>query len=103
MIGQLLDSSVVWNKIPDFISWHNFNLSYQEFKQAENYINQKMTSLALPAIPLIISEWNAPNVVRDTRLTTSFMIKAQMEIAKTSLSHPSNVSKAWLSYSEKCF
>lgn len=93
LIGQLLDSSVLWNKIPDFISWHNFNLSYQGFKQAENYINQKMNSLALPVIPLIISEWNAPNVVRDTRLATSFMVKAQMEIAKTSLSN--NVVAAW--------
>ncbi len=93
LIGQLLDSSLVWNKIPDFISWHNFNLNYQEFKQAEKYINYKLTALSIPFIPLIVSEWNAPGTVRDTRLATSFMIKAQMEMAKTQVSN--NTIAAW--------
>ncbi len=97
LIGQLLDSSVIWNKLPDFISWHNFNLSYQEFSNAENYIQQKLASLFLPSIPLIISEWNAPSQVRDTRMAAAFMIKSQLAFAKTIISN--NVIAAWQDFS----
>jgi hypothetical protein len=93
LIGQLLDSSVVWNKVPDFISWHNFNLSHQEFANAANYINQKLNALALPAIQLIISEWNAPATVRESNLANSFMIKAQLEFSKTTITN--NTIAAW--------
>lgn len=97
LIGQLLDSAVVWNKIPDFISWHNFNLSYQEFGHASNYIQQKITELDISDIPLIVSEWNAPSQVRDTRLATSFMIKTQIELSRTPVSN--NVIAAWQDFS----
>ncbi|MBI2271844.1 MAG: T9SS type A sorting domain-containing protein [Bacteroidetes bacterium] len=93
LIGQLLDSVVIWNKIPDFISWHNFNISYQEFTNAANYIQQKLTSLFLPAIPLIITEWNAPSAIRDTRLATPYMIKVQIELSKTVIAN--NSIAAW--------
>lgn len=93
LIGQLLDSTVIWNKVPDFISWHNFNISYQEIANATNYIQQKLVSLSLPNIPLILSEWNAPSQVRDTKLATSYMIKAQLELSKTTVSN--NVIAAW--------
>ncbi len=93
LIGQMLDSTVIWNKVPDFITWHNFNISYQEFTNATNYIQQKLVSLSLPNIPLIVSEWNAPSQVRDTRLATSYMIKAQLTISKTAISN--NAIAAW--------
>ncbi|MBI4946841.1 MAG: T9SS type A sorting domain-containing protein [Bacteroidetes bacterium] len=93
LISQLLDSAVVWNKIPDFISWHNFNISYQEFGNAANYIQNKLLALSLPNIPLIVSEWNAPSAVRDTRLATSYMIKAQLELSKTIIEN--NSIAAW--------
>jgi Glycosyl hydrolases family 39/Secretion system C-terminal sorting domain len=93
LIGQLIDSAVVWNKVPNFISWHNFNLSYQEFANATNYIQQKLASHSLSNIPLIVSEWNAPSQVRDTKLAISFMIKAQLEFSKTTIAN--NVIAAW--------
>jgi hypothetical protein len=93
LIGQLLDSTVIWNKVPDFITWHNFNISYQEFANASNYIQQKIFSLSLPNIPLVVSEWNAPSQIRDTRLASSYMIKAQLAFSKTAISN--NVIAAW--------
>lgn len=93
LIGQLLDSTVIWNKVPDFITWHNFNISYQEFANASNYIQQKLVSLSLPNIPLVVSEWNAPSQIRDTRLASSYMIKAQLAFSKTAISN--NVIAAW--------
>lgn len=93
LIGQLLDSTAIWKKVPDFISWHNFNLSYQEFSNAANYIQQKLVSLSLPSIPLIVSEWNAPSQARDARLGTSFLLKAQLAISKTTIAN--NVIAAW--------
>lgn len=97
LIGQLLDSALVWNKIPDFISWHNFNLSYPEFANANAYVNQKLNAVSIPQIPCIVSEWNAPSQVRDTRLSVSFMLKAQMEMAKTGISQ--NAIAAWQDFS----
>jgi hypothetical protein len=93
LIGQLLDSSVIWNKIPDFITWHNFSISHQEFANAANYIQQKTASLAVPDIPLVVSEWNAPAQIRDTRLASSFMLKAQLAFSKTKVSN--NAIAAW--------
>jgi hypothetical protein len=97
LIGQLLDSAVIWNKIPDFITWHNFNISYQEFANATDYVEQKLASLSLPNIPLIVSEWNAPSQIRDAPLATSFMLKAQIEFSKTSISN--NTVAAWQDFS----
>ncbi|MBK8368948.1 MAG: hypothetical protein IPL10_16585 [Bacteroidetes bacterium] len=88
-----MDSTVIWNKVPDFITWHNFNISYQEFANGTNYIQQKLVALSLPNIPLIVSEWNAPSQIRDTRLATSYMLKAQIELSKTAISN--NSIAAW--------
>jgi Glycosyl hydrolases family 39/Secretion system C-terminal sorting domain len=93
LIGQLLDSAIVWKKAPDFISWHNFNISHQEFANATNYIQKKLASLSLPNTPLIVSEWNAPSQIRDTRLASSYLIKAQLELSKTLISN--NMIAAW--------
>jgi hypothetical protein len=93
LIGQLLDSCIGWNKIPDFLSFHNFNLTHHAFKNATDYIQQKLVANVLPDIPIIVSEWNAPSSVRDTKLATSFMLKGQFEMAKTSISN--NAIAAW--------
>jgi hypothetical protein len=93
LIGQLLDSVTIWNKIPDFISFHNFNLTHQVFKNADDYIRQKLLTNGLPNLPIIVSEWNAPSAVRDTQLASSFIIKSQLEISKTSVSN--NAIAAW--------
>jgi hypothetical protein len=97
LIGQLLDSAVIWNKVPDFVSWHNFNISHQEFAMAANYIRQKTSSLSLPDMVLIVSEWNAPSQIRDTRLASSYMLKAQLSLSKTSIAN--NAIAAWQDFS----
>jgi Glycosyl hydrolases family 39/Secretion system C-terminal sorting domain len=93
LIGQLLDSAIVWNKIPDFISWHNFNLTHQTFANASQYIQQKLASLSIPNRPLIVSEWNAPSQIRDTKLAASFMMKTQLALAKTMVAN--HMIAAW--------
>jgi hypothetical protein len=93
LIGQLLDSAVLWNKIPNFISFHLFNLNHQSFSNACNYIQQKCNSLSIPEPEIVISEWNAPSAVRDKPLATSYMIKAQIEMAKTTIDN--NSIAAW--------
>jgi Glycosyl hydrolases family 39/Secretion system C-terminal sorting domain len=97
LIGQLLDSTVLWNKVPDFISWHQFNISYQEFQKATNYVQQKLLALSIPTIPFIVSEWNAPSQIRDTELATAYLVKAQLELAKTTIAN--NVIAAWQDFS----
>lgn len=74
LIGQLLDSVAVWDMVPDFISWHNFNISWMVNGYAEQYIEQKLESLSLPDIPLVITEWNASYTVRDTPLARSITV-----------------------------
>lgn len=97
LIGQLLDSSVVWNRVPDFISWHNFSMNYLENYNAENYISQKLASLALGAIPLIVSEWNAPSAVRDTRLASAYSARLPMRLSMIHVT--CNVFAAWQDFS----
>lgn len=97
LIGQLLDSAVVFNRIPDFLSFHNFNITHQSFGQAVNYIRQKTASLGIPPIPIFISEWNAPSQVRDTPLAWSFMAKGMLEIGKTGVE--GQMVAAWQDFS----
>ncbi|MGL4599219.1 MAG: GH39 family glycosyl hydrolase, partial [Bacteroidia bacterium] len=98
LLGQLLDSAVVWNKIPDFVSWHNFSITYYDFQQAAAYLQLKTNTLAIPSIPIIVSEWNAPSVVRDSPLATSYIIKGQLEISRTSTAN--NAIAAWQDFSQ---
>jgi hypothetical protein len=98
LISQLLDTAVIANKVPDFISFHNFNLSYQAFANATNYIRQKIVSLSLPNIPIIVSEWNAPFAVRDTRLATSYLLKTQIEFSKLPILN--NAIAAWQDFTQ---
>ena len=93
LIGQLIDSTYIWNKPLDFISWHNFNITYQTNKNATDYIIQKYTSQGLAIPQLIISEWNTPSSIRDTPLQKAFFIKNQMEMAKLPIDN--NMVAAW--------
>lgn len=97
LIGELLDSSIIWNKIPDFISFHNFNINHQEYKNASEYLTQKFIQLGITPRPIYVTEWNAPSVIRDEPLSTSFMIKNQLEISKTNIAE--NCIAAWQDFS----
>jgi len=98
LIGQLIDSTYVWNKPLGFISWHNFNIIYQSTQNAVDFINQKYAALALATPELIISEWNTPSSVRDTPLQKAFFIKNQMEMAKTPITN--NTVAAWQDFNQ---
>jgi hypothetical protein len=98
LMFQLIDSAVVWNKIPDFVSWHSFSLTYHEFQQAAFYLQLKTNTLAIPSIPQIVSEWNAPSAARDSRLASAFMLKGQLELSRTSIAN--NAVAAWQDFSQ---
>lgn len=98
LIGELIDSTTSWNKPLDFISWHNFNLEHQTNQNAIDYITQKYGSLGLSLPELMVSEWNTPSVIRDTPLQTSFFVKSQLEMAKTSINY--NMVAAWQDFSQ---
>lgn len=93
LIGQLIDSTFVWNKPLDFISWHQFNMAHQTNQNAQNYIMQKYNSLGLTVPELIVSEWNTPSNVRDTPLQKSYFIANQIELLNTEISN--HVVAAW--------
>lgn len=97
LIADLLIFGLSENCVPDFISWHNFNLSYQEFHHATNYVNDKCAALGTPTVEVILSEWNVPSIIRDTPLAKSFMVKAQMEISATPIAN--NMIAAWQDFS----
>lgn len=98
LIGCLIDSSISWNKPLDFISWHNFNHTYQTYQNAVDYINNKYTSHSQNTPELIVSEWNTPSASRDTPIQKSYFIKNQIEIAKTSINN--NMVAAWQDFSQ---
>lgn len=97
LISELLVYGISENCIPDFVSWHNFNLTYQEFANGLNYVNFKCETLEIPIVESILSEWNVPSVIRDTPLAKSFMVKAQLEISATDIAN--NVIAAWQDFS----
>lgn len=97
LIGQLMDSTFIWNKPLDFISWHNFNIVHQTNQNAIDYIHYKCNALGIPIPELMISEWNTPSTVRDTPLQKSFFIKSQIETAKTIVDN--NMVAAWQDFS----
>ncbi len=77
--------------------FHNFNINYQEFKNASDYLTQKYIQLGIPQLPIYVTEWNAPSVIRDEPLSSSFMIKNQLEISKTNIAE--NCVAAWQDFS----
>ena len=98
LIGQLIDSTYVWNKPLDFISWHLFGVAYQTHENAIDYINQRYSNIGLAVPELMVSEWNTPSVLRDTPLQKSFFVKSQIEMAKTSVDN--NMVAAWQDFNQ---
>lgn len=93
LIGEMLDSCVIWNKIPDFLSWHHFSADYRSIGYAADYIRYKTQSLGIPEIPMYISEWNMPQALRDTPYAPAAMLRA-LEAMKTAGIHANSVA-AW--------
>lgn len=93
LIGELLDSSVVWNRPLDFVSWHNFHIIHAIHDNILDYLEQKCTGLGISIPETIISEWNVTSDVRETSLQHSFFIKNQLELAKRDIDN--NVIAAW--------
>lgn len=93
LLAALLDSSAVWNKPLDFVSWHNFHMAHSIHLNVLNYIYQKCSSLGIQVPETIISEWNTPSAIRDTDLQRSFFIKNQINISNTATDN--NVVAAW--------
>ena len=98
LIGQIIDSTHIWNKPLDFISWHNFDIIHQANQNTVDYINQKYTNLGLTIPELMVSEWNTPSSVRDTPLQKAFFIKSQIEMAKTPINN--NMVAAWQDFNQ---
>ena len=93
LIGCLLDSTAVWNKPLDFVSWHNFNIIHNIQDNIISYLNQKCLSLGISVPQLIVSEWNTPSAVREMDLQHAYFIKNQMAMAQTDLD--AHVIAAW--------
>ncbi len=85
LLGQLIDSAYLWNKLPDFVTWHSFGVSYEENLQASEYIQQKCLNLGINQIEQIISEWNANSANRETLLASSFSIIFPLKIKETNV------------------
>lgn len=98
LIGELIDSTVNWNRPMDFISWHNFNLTYQNHSNAIEYLTQKYASLSMSLPELMISEWNTPSVVRDTPLQKAYFVKNQLELSTTIVAN--TMVAAWQDFSQ---
>jgi hypothetical protein len=98
LTGLLLDSAVAAGRVPDFISWHSFNLAWPEYKNCEAYLQYKFAALGIPPVPLIVSEWNAPSQIRDTPLQKAYLLKSQLEMTRTGIS--ANAIAAWQDFSQ---
>lgn len=98
LLSDLIDSTTVWNKPLDFISWHSFNISYQTNANAVEYIHQKCLNLGVSTPELIISEWNTQSEVRETPLQKAYFVKNLMEMAELGLSN--NVVAAWQDFEQ---
>ncbi len=92
-IGKLIDSSLVWNMPLDFISWHNFNLTWQSHQNAVEYIAGKYATYGITMPQLIVSEWNTNSAFRDLPVQKSFFIKNLIELGQLPVSN--NVVAAW--------
>ncbi|MCG8575876.1 MAG: T9SS type A sorting domain-containing protein [Flavobacteriales bacterium] len=99
LIGQLLEYSADNDCNPDFLSWHNFNLFDQEFKEAVDYIKLKCDDLSIETPTLMVSEWNAPSAVRESSLHKAFIVKGQESIIRES-SIDNQIIAAWHDFEE---
>lgn len=98
LVGELIDSTLAWNKPLDFISWHDFGIVHQTNQNAIDYIQQKYASQGMATPKLMVSEWNTPSILRDTPLQQSFFVKNLMEMAKTDLDY--NMVAAWQDFDQ---
>lgn len=99
LIAELLDYGMEHDRLPDFLSWHNFNISYQEFQLSAEYAARKCESLGISMLPLIISEWNTPSQIRETPVHKSFLIKGLFEIGKSGVDN--QIIAAWQDFEEE--
>lgn len=97
LIAQLIDSTYIWNKPLDFISWHNFNMTVETHENAIDFISEKYNTLSFTLPELIVSEWNAPSAVRDTDLHYSFAVKNTIAIKSSEVAN--DVIAAWQDFS----
>ncbi|MGL5892719.1 MAG: GH39 family glycosyl hydrolase, partial [Bacteroidia bacterium] len=65
LIAHLIDSMLITQTMPDFISWHNFTYAYSDFHQPPVTVTNFFASRSIAPLPVILSEWNAPSAVRD--------------------------------------
>lgn len=98
LIGQLLDYGKLNACLPDFLSWHNFNLFDEEFNEACRYIEGKCALLSIAQPLLILSEWNAPSAVRETPLHKAFIAKGQHQLIHSGIAN--QVIAAWQDFEE---
>lgn len=73
LVAHLLDSMAATSTLPDFLSWHNFTTSEVDLLQAATTVNAFLATHQLPALPLILSEWNAPSALRDAPAGFAFV------------------------------
>ena len=98
LMGQLLEYGNLNACLPDFLSWHNFNLFDEEFNEASRYIEAKCALLSIDQPFLILSEWNAPSVVRETPLHKAFIAKGQHQLIHSGIDN--QVIAAWQDFEE---
>ncbi len=65
LIAHLIDSMLITQTMPDFISWHNFTFAYSDFHQPPVIVTNFFGRRSIAPLPVILSEWNAPSAVRD--------------------------------------
>lgn len=99
LISELLDYGLENERLPDFISWHNFNLTHQEFGLGTDYVRRKCEAISIDTPPLIISEWNAPSATRDVPVHKSFIVKGQLEITRANVDN--QIIAAWQDFEEE--
>lgn len=82
IIGKLLDSLAQWNKKLDFMSWHNFNPFIEPLKTEISLLNNKLVATGHGTVPLILSEVNQNQSLRDTYYSTAFLTSYLIELEK---------------------
>lgn len=74
IIGQIIDSCVIWGAPLDFISWHKFGQNLYVVDMEINYLNQKLINSGHGIVPFIVSEWNLGFGYRESPLDAAYMI-----------------------------
>jgi hypothetical protein len=93
LLGRLLDTARAAGQLPDFVSWHNFSINFQEYRQAAGYLNRKFARLGAPLPEIMVSEWNCPSAIRDLPLATAAMVVHKIKLTEQGLT--ANCVAAW--------